>query len=60
MHETGYYRFATIAGNAIVFVCEDDLWTVPAGGKLAEDESVTLHEFQNAAEEHSRRVQLFS
>jgi tricorn protease len=32
MSQLGYYRFATIATNAIVFVCEDDLWSVPASG----------------------------
>ena len=35
MNQTGYYRYATIAGNAIVFVCEDDLWSVPVGGGVA-------------------------
>jgi len=29
MSQTGYYRHATIAGGTIVFVCEDDLWTIP-------------------------------
>jgi tricorn protease len=32
MSQLGYYRFATVASNAIVFVCEDDLWSVPASG----------------------------
>ena len=30
--EQGYYRYATISGDRIVFVCEDDLWTVPLEG----------------------------
>jgi tricorn protease len=32
---TGYYRHATIARDTIVFVCEDDLWSVPRTGGLA-------------------------
>jgi tricorn protease len=28
----GYYRYPTIAGDRIVYVCEDDLWSVPAQG----------------------------
>ncbi len=30
--EKGYYRFPTIHGDHIVFVSEDDLWTVTASG----------------------------
>jgi tricorn protease len=32
---TGYLRFPTISGGTIVFVSEDDLWTVPAEGGVA-------------------------
>ncbi|MFQ5593944.1 MAG: S41 family peptidase [Anaerolineae bacterium] len=35
MTEAGYYRFPTIHGGNVVFVCEDDLWTVPASGGIA-------------------------
>lgn len=31
----GYYRFPTIHDDTVVFVSEDDLWTVPAAGGIA-------------------------
>ncbi len=33
--EVGYYRHPTIHGDSIVFVCEDDLWSMPAEGGIA-------------------------
>ncbi len=30
--DMGYYRYPSIAGDRILFVCEDDLWTAPASG----------------------------
>lgn len=32
---SGYYRYPTIGDESVVFVCEDDLWTVPATGGIA-------------------------
>lgn len=32
---SGYYRCPTIYQDTVVFVCEDDLWTVPAQGGIA-------------------------
>src|SRR5581483_10389690 len=31
----GYFRLPSIAGDTIVFLTEDDLWTVPRGGGVA-------------------------
>ncbi len=33
--DLGYYRHPTVHGDTIVFVTEDDLWSVPAGGGVA-------------------------
>ncbi|NJK28379.1 MAG: hypothetical protein HC925_07800 [Coleofasciculaceae cyanobacterium SM2_3_26] len=33
--QIGYYRQPTISGDTVVFVCEDDLWSVPVSGGRA-------------------------
>jgi len=35
MSGAGYYRYPTIDGGSVVFVCEDDLWSVDATGGVA-------------------------
>ncbi|MDE2360965.1 MAG: PDZ domain-containing protein [Betaproteobacteria bacterium] len=35
MNEAGYLRQPTIAGDAIAFVCDDDLWCASASGGIA-------------------------
>jgi tricorn protease len=35
MSTSGYFRYPTLHGETVVFVSEDDLWTVPASGGVA-------------------------
>ncbi|HEV2262609.1 MAG TPA: S41 family peptidase [Candidatus Rubrimentiphilum sp.] len=33
--DSGYYRYATVTGDRIAFVCEDDIWIAPLAGGAA-------------------------
>lgn len=35
MSSEGYYRFATVCGDLLAFVCEDEIWSVPLMGGIA-------------------------
>lgn len=56
----GYYRFPTVSGNQIVFVSEDDLWTVPTSGGLARRLSSGLGKTRWPALSHDGRWIAFS
>jgi tricorn protease len=47
LHENGYYRYATIHKDRVVFVCEDDLWEVNVAGGDAKRLSAGRAEFSN-------------
>jgi len=49
MTNSGYYRFPTIHGETVVFVCEDDLWTAPAQGGIARRLTSNLGEVHSPA-----------
>src|SRR3954462_16042698 len=44
MAVTGYLRFPTINADTVVFVSEDDLWTVPVQGGVARRLTANLAE----------------
>lgn len=40
----GYYRFPTVNKDTVIFVCEDDLWSVPLHGGVAHRLTANLSE----------------
>jgi tricorn protease len=50
MTNSGYYRFPTIHDDTVVFVCEDDLWTVSVHGGIARRLTSNLGEVDSPAQ----------
>jgi tricorn protease len=57
---SGYLRRPTIADDTIVFVSEDDLWSVPAGGGVARRLTATPSEITTAALSRDGRLLAFT
>ncbi len=49
MTNSGYYRFPALHNDRVVFVCEDDLWTVDAAGGIARRLTSNLGEVDSPA-----------
>ena len=47
--DTGYLHHPTIAGDLVAFATEDDLWTVAAGGGVAQRRTATLSDVVRAS-----------
>jgi len=60
MTNSGYYRFPTIHGETVVFVCEDDLWTAPAQGGIARRLTSNLGEVDSPALSPDGRLLAFT
>lgn len=45
MRDKGYYRYATVHGDSIIFACENDLWHVSHKGGLARRLTTAKDEF---------------
>ncbi|MFZ2489816.1 MAG: S41 family peptidase [Anaerolineae bacterium] len=49
MSNSGYYRYPTLYDDQVVFVCEDDLWTVAVSGGIARRLTSNLGEVDSPA-----------
>ena len=58
--ERGYYRYPTLAGDQVVFVSEDDLWTVDVDGGIARRLTSGLGKVTSPALSHDGRWLAFT
>ena len=60
LQQEGYYRYPTLFKNQIVFVSEDDLWTVEASGGIARRLTSGLGTVQSPAFSHDGKWLAFN